>query len=66
MKKLLVASFTIIAFSILCTGCEDGGTEQNQDGTPAASQKRDIAETTISSKYGLNPELGTPPPIPGN
>jgi len=37
-------------------------TSQQESGTTADN----INETTISNEYGLNPDLGTPPPVPAS
>ena len=72
MKNLIITSLSVLALAIAFTGCGDSGSVSSNDGSggTAGSQlvidNGDTTGTTITNEFGLNPSLGTPPPLPAS
>jgi hypothetical protein len=57
---------------LMLAGCgESGGVTSasnigNQNANPVAVDNGEVSKTTITNEFGLNPSLGTPPPLPAS
>ena len=81
MKKLIITFLSVLAMAFTFTGCGDSAgsitsstPSSNQGSTATVDQENeelvvdngDTTDTTITNEFGLNPSLGTPPPLPAS
>ncbi len=76
MKKLIITSLSILALASMFTGCGDSGSVGSTSAaatvgdvttqTELVIDNGDTTGTTITNEFGLNPTLGTPPPLPAS
>ena len=78
MKKSIIILLSVLAMAFTFSGC--GGSEGSISAavesvgntTGDSLQDNDVgssaisSSTTISEDFGLNPDLGTPPPVPAS
>jgi len=78
MKNLIITSISALVLAMAFTGCGGSGSASNEanGGTskPLVTQPEVVQsgvanngntnQTTITNEFGLNPTLGTPPPLP--
>ena len=73
MKKVafILAGLLVIMFA----GCGEGssasssvdtGNPSNNTGSEVVVDNGDVSDTTVTNEFGLNPTLGTPPPLPAS
>ena len=78
MKKLIITLLSVLAIAFTFTGCGDSAgsisssiesTTEAINGTDTSGvviDNGDTTSTTITNEFGLNPSLGTPPPLPAS
>ena len=75
MKSLIITSLSALALAMTFTGCGDGGSVSSSNNKVTAPvgttttpivNNGDTSDTTITNEFGLNPALGTPPPLPAS
>ena len=75
MKNLIITSLSALALAMAFTGCGDSGSVSSSDATSTETpvdkvtqviDNGNVSDTTITNEFGLNPELGTPPPLPAS
>jgi len=81
MKSLIITSLSALALAMAFTGCGDSGSvSSSSDGSSSATTNNEVttgtttqivdngntSDTTITNEFGLNPALGTPPPLPAS
>ncbi len=75
MKKVafILAGLLVIMFA----GCGQGSSSTNvssgnadnpsgSTGSEVVIDNGDVSDTTITNEFGINPSLGTPPPLPAS
>ena len=70
MKKVafILASLLVIMFA----GCGEGSSSasstdtSSNTGSGVVVDNGNVSETTVTNEFGLNPSLGTPPPLPAS
>ena len=73
MKSLIITSLSALALAMAFTGCGDSGSvassataESSTTQDTLVIDNGDTSDTTITNEFGLNPSLGTPPPLPAS
>jgi outer membrane lipoprotein SlyB len=70
MKKVAFILASLLA--MMLAGCGEGSSSAGGSSTANPSENNEVVEvnngdvtnTTITNEFGLNPSLGTPPPLP--
>ena len=80
MKNLIITSLSALAMTVAFAGCGGSGSVDSSSeatsslgggGSTVGTDKvvvdnGDTSDTTITNEFGLNPVLGTPPPLPAH
>ena len=75
MKNLIITTFSALAITVAFAGCGSGSVDSasgtSSNGTTGSTNQLvidngDTTDTTITNEFGLNPTLGTPPPLPAS
>ncbi len=66
MKKV---TFTLAGLLVIMfAGCGQGSSSSaaSSTGSAVVIDNGNVSSTTVTNKFGINPSLGTPPPLPAS
>jgi len=76
MRKWMISLLSVMALSLTFSGCGESGSATSTSnglgdtssvgGTEVVIDNGDTTDTTITNEFGINPSLGTPPPLPAS
>jgi uncharacterized lipoprotein YehR (DUF1307 family) len=66
MKKGLFLLASVVMLMLAGCGESGGVTSASGNTNSVAVDNGEVSKTTITNEFGLNPDLGTPPPLPAS
>lgn len=68
MKKVAftLAGLLVIMFAGCGQGSSSSAAAASSTGSAVVIDNGNVSSTTVTNKFGINPSLGTPPPLPAS